>query len=172
MPFFLSRLVSFNGENKESNHPLIVFQLAIIIKHKLDSYPSVALWVLCSLYKTLTKAKKKSCDPCFLYRAARTNEQGMDRLLICLPNWVIPSGKTKDGIYTIFCFSVVPFSALRIEETQIGIMDHISIFNFWLRNKKTKRKLNYPFLFSIMEWGNDGAFPFFNFSSCKGKHWK
>ena len=48
---------SIGKTNKESNNPLIVFLLAIIRKHQLDLYLSVVLWVLCSSYKTLTKAK-------------------------------------------------------------------------------------------------------------------
>ena len=69
--------------NEEPNHPLIVFRFAIIRKHKLDMYPSVVLWVLCSSYKTLTKAKnmrvfphserviRKRKSPLILYRIVR-----------------------------------------------------------------------------------------------------
>ena len=48
---------SVGRTNKEPNHPLFVFRLAIIRKHKWDLCPSDVLWYLCSLYKPLTKRK-------------------------------------------------------------------------------------------------------------------
>ena len=49
---------SFGKTNKEPNRHLFVFRLATIRKHKWDLHPSDVLWYLCSLYKTLTKARK------------------------------------------------------------------------------------------------------------------
>ena len=62
---------SVGKTNKEPNHPLFVFRLAIIEKHNWDLYPSDALWCLCSLHKTLTKSTEHSCDPGVLYCIAR-----------------------------------------------------------------------------------------------------
>ena len=48
---------SVGKTNEEPNHPLFIFRLAIIRKHKWDVCPPDVLWYLCSLYKTLTKRK-------------------------------------------------------------------------------------------------------------------
>ena len=48
---------SVGKTNKEPNHLLFVFRLAIIRKHKWDLCPSDVLWYLCSLHNTLTKRK-------------------------------------------------------------------------------------------------------------------
>ena len=65
MPSFASSFGVIQLGKQIRNMPLFVFWLANIRKHKWDLYPPDVFWYLCLLYKTLTKTKKHSCDPCF-----------------------------------------------------------------------------------------------------------
>ena len=95
----------------------------------------------------------------------------------CLfPNLNKTKRKNKGRYIQRFCVSVVPLSTLRIEETKIGIADHIFIFLFCLWIRKKEKETWLPFLLWNRKTENErtvytthGAFPLFHFSSCKGK---
>ena len=64
---------------------------------------------------------------CFLIIPNWDTNEGWFDCLFVYPIESSQTEKNKDGIYKGFCFSAVPFSTLRIEETKIGTTDHVSI---------------------------------------------
>ena len=65
------------------------------------------------------------------------------------------NGKTKDGIYKRFCFSVVPFSTLQLKKNENRYNGSYFYFPFlFVNNEKGKGNIITFFLFSIMESEN------------------
>ena len=91
---------------------------------------------------------------CFLVIANRKTKQRKVWFLICFPNWITPNGKAKDGIYRRYCFSVFGFFMFRMKNenryNEHYSYSSFSVFKLGMR-KKRKRKLDYIFLFSVME---------------------
>ena len=93
---------------------------------------------------------------CFLIIANWNTNDGWLFVYLCTQLNETKRKKNKDGIYKRSCFSVVPFSTLRIEKTKICITDHILLSFSVYESGKRKMKLYYLFpIFFIMVSENE-----------------